>query len=110
MQGSGGRHGVELDHNRPHRETSDESLESKAGERTPALAERGGAGEVRIGSGWRRNWGSDRNGAVRGGGDVRGVGEGGDARERGEFADGGHGWNVSEWEGEFGNVEERIGG
>ncbi|XWS66622.1 hypothetical protein CRYUN_Cryun05aG0215800 [Craigia yunnanensis] len=97
--GYGGRHGAELDRDRPDRKTGDESLESKTGDRTPALAERGGAGEVRVVSGRRGEWGRDGVGAVRGGGHVRRVGNRGNAPEGGKFADGGHEWDVFEWEG-----------
>ncbi|KAJ8422189.1 LOW QUALITY PROTEIN: hypothetical protein Cgig2_011941 [Carnegiea gigantea] len=91
------RPGTELDRGGPVHVPGRQRVELPAGVGGAALAEQGGARELRVCGGSRD---------VRGGGHVRGRDGASDARDRGEPEDGGHGWSTPDWEGEFGNFAE----
>ncbi|KAL5169686.1 hypothetical protein HKD37_11G031545 [Glycine soja] len=104
----GGESERELDYCGPHTEACGERIEPEGGVGTAALADAGGRGGIRGGDGGGAG-GRDGEGAVPGEGHVLRESWRGVAREGGEFGDGGHGGEASEWEGECGDSAESHG-
>lgn len=99
-----------MDPDRPDRTAVDEFINLQTGDRTAPLVKRGSASTFRVGVSWRGEEIGVGVRAVRDSCHVRGGSGRGDAREGGEFAGGGHVWNEFEWEGEYSNFGEGIGG
>lgn len=87
-----------MDHDRRSRTASDESVKLPAGQRAAALVERGGARAIRRRTRRRKRIGGGVR-PVQDYGDVRRIGGREFSSEGSEFAGGGYGWNIFEWEG-----------